>query len=324
MTRIITIITLISLTLFSCEKANEKELQKDLQDQQSSIQSEMSDLEIRINNFLEDMENEEEGSLSLDSAIYYLEAGFNYRYANSGRDEELVATQVDTFFVDVDIDEDQCTYAKMNETFGYIYTEVSSIFEDINFDNKALHIIDVENAEELTNKFRVISSMKYAKLNDVGDWLWGFNHGPCSGSGPPLDATDFIEDINEREHWNTLPYGIWTNIKYKPCGTSFPLPSGQSNPFGYFDSYLFGIFCYSCNPCLLESEIEYYAEMLTPATNMAINNWSITNNINDKILVESVITPGHKYNSPHYGLEIVHGDFEPRQLSGSGEFSMLN
>ena len=282
----------------------------------------MSELEADINDFLEKIDEEEDGSLPLDSAIYYLEAGFNYRYANSGRDEELVATQVDTFFVDVDIDEDQCTYAKMNETFGYIYTEVSSIFEDINFDNKALHIIDVENAEELTNKFRVISSMKYAKLNDVGDWLWGFNHGPCSGSGPPLDATDFIEDINEREHWNTLPYGIWTKIKHKyACPDTYNNP--KPNPFGYWDTYLFGKGG-ECNPCLTEEQIEYYAEQLTVKTNIEINQQNIANEINDKVLLEFVIPHnGKSYNSPHHCVKLFHGDYESRVLQGSSNFYLM-
>ena len=326
MKRIITITAIISVVLFSCEKANEENMQDELQNQKSSVQSEMSELEISINNFLEKMESEEEGSLPLDSAVYFLEAGFNYRYANSGRDEELVATQVDTTFVDIQTNsENMCTYSSMNESYNNVYQVMESIYNNLSYEGKALDIVDIEFAEEEDGfQLRLISFFRYSFTPLSGDWSWGLDGGKCDGTFQGiLDATDAIERRYELTT-SPFPYGIWHNIDMTIYyGAIHPLmtQNAPSNPFGYYDSWLF---YYSKDPgssvCLLHDEINFYVDKVPEVIDRIKNNENINTTVKN-IDIESDLSVN---NSPYIILHrarLVYGRFESQRIMiGSNDF----
>ena len=320
MTRIITIITLISLTLFSCEKANEKEMQNDLQHQQSSIQSEMSDLEIRINNFLEDIENEEEGSLSLDSTVYFLEAGFNYRYANSGRDEELVATQLDTSYVEIQVNsEGMCSFSNMKESFDDIYLVMDNIFDNISFEDKALNILDISSQQTETGvQLRLISFWKFGSFTMSGDWIWGQNGGKCDGTFQGLlDATDAIERRYELTSSTLLPYGIWHNINMTPfyyADKPLMTQNAPSNPFGYFDSWLFYYYKDpSSSVCLLHDEIDFYVDNIPEVIDRIKNDANINLTIKG-IDIEYDFTVYNNIYTILHTARLIYGRYEEKRI----------
>lgn len=326
MTKNIIVLLVLSIVLFSCEKENDTKMQKDLQLQQSSIQGEMSALEIRINNFLEDMENEEEGSLSLDSAIYYLEAGFNYRYANSGRDEELVATQVDTSYVEIQINsEGMCSYSSMNESFDDIYLVMYNVFDNLSFNEKALNILDISTQQTETGvQLRLISFWKYGSFTMTGDWIWGFNGGKCSSPYYLLDATDAIERRYELTSSTLLPYGIWHNINMTPYYAAYePImcQNAPSNPFGYFDSWLF---YYAkdigSTVCLLHDEIDFYVDNIPEVIDRIKNDQNINLTIKGIDIEYDFSTTYNSYLILHT-VRLVYGRYQhQRILPGYDDF----
>lgn len=196
----------------------------------------MTQLESSILSFLDKIENGEEGSLSLDSSVYYLEAAFNYRYAQSGKDTMLDISQTDTTFVDITVGEEGCQYTSLGNTYDDMYSALMGIFEDIDYQNKALHIVDVEYKEvDGDDKLLLASIMKGAQYMGLnGNWYWGMDQGRCDGTNQPLDATDAIEWKNDIYYSQLLPFGIWSNIKstieYSAANTIMELPPFQNNP----------------------------------------------------------------------------------------------
>ena len=331
---IVMIMLITSFVFMACEKENidNNTSTNNENNKQSSIQNEMemSDLEVNINNFLDKMEAEEEGSLPLDSAVYYLEAGFNYRYANSGRDTELVTTQVDTSYVDIQINEDDlCTYSSMNESYYDIYEEMELIFDDIPFDDKSLNIVDVELIQEATGfQLRLISFWKFNSSiasGLPGDWVWGLDGGKCNGTYQGVyDATDAIERRYDLQKATILPYGIWHNIDMTPfyyANSNLMTQNAPSNPFGYGQSLLFW---HSKTPsstvCLLHNETDFYVDNVPEVINRIKNAQGINVTVQN-IDIESSISVN---NSPYlilHAARLTYGRFESqRVMLGSDDF----
>ena len=140
---------------------------------------------------------------------------------------------------------------------------------------------------------------KSKKITSYNTIVYRNNRGPLGNtksnnrlSSNKWGICGMLGNINEWKYWDILlPHGIWTNVKESyPVGPDPNEP--KPNPFGYWDTYLFWK-SGECNPCLTEEEIDYYAEQLSVKTNIAINQFSISNEIIDKVDIkkEDLLVP---------------------------------
>ncbi len=278
------------------------------------ILSEMSQIESDIIDFLEKIDIEHEGSLPTADAVFFLEAGFNYRYAHIGNDQEFTITKIDTSFVNLAVFEGYSTYAEIKSAFDDIYEEMTVLFDAIEDDQKALSIIQVTHEDD--NSLRVISVWKHSIMTFSGDWYWGFKQGMCDNSYSGRDAIDAILWRYHFNYGSPTNWGIWTNVQITfPLAHGFcqitELPTGQQNPFGYNHNYLFGWGGYG-NPCLTSTQIDYYASRIDTILQIVTNHFNISRSNISKIILEPSVIPhtGKTYNSPHHAMRLITGDFE--------------
>ena len=101
------------------------------------------------------------------------------------------------------------------------------------------------------------------------DWYWGNNYGKCDGTVTVGDAAIILgNELLSLQVTPPLPlHKYYTNVDYNHNGNNGwyepiddPLPSGQTNPFGYYNYYLFNYYKNqgSFGPCLTVSQISYY------------------------------------------------------------------
>jgi len=274
------------------------------------ILSEMSQIETDIIDFLEKIDNEQEGSLPVADAVFFLEAGFNYRYAHIGNDTAFTTTRIDTSYVNLEVFEGYSTYTEMKTAFNDIYDEMAVLFEAIDDDKKALSIIQVTHEDD--NSLRVISVWKHSVLSYAGDWKWGGKAGKCDGTQTGRDATDAIMFFYKIHFSNPAPYGIWTNIAFSGYhwGGSTLLQT-TDNPFGYDFSLLFNYVQWVGQPmhCLTQNECYYYASLLPEAINRIVDDEAISNPIMDIELGWDIIPSGTNPYPIMHRLRVIHGSF---------------
>ncbi len=288
---------------------------KDEQGGKKIILSEMSQIESDIIDFLEKIDNEHEGSLPTADAVFFLEAGFNYRYAHLGNDQEFTTTRIDTTYVNLAVFEGYSTYAEMRTAFDDIYEEMTALFDAIEDDEKALSILQVTHEDD--NSLRVISVWKHAVHSFAGDWRWGLNAGKCDGTRMPRDATDAIKFFYSIHFSNPTPYGIWTYISFTDYyAGGDPLLQTSNNPYGYGYSLLFnhGQWLHLPTHCLTQDECYYYASMLPEAINRIVNDEAISNPIMNVDLIWDQFNNAGDPCPILHRVRLMHGSFTPSQL----------
>jgi hypothetical protein len=314
----ILIITALMMLLAACSK--------DEQGGKKIILSEMSQIESDIIDFLEKIDNEYEGSLPTGDAVFFLEAGFNYRYAHLGNDQEFTSTRIDTSYLNLDIIDGHSSYAEMKATFDDIFDEMSVLFEAIEDDEKALSIIQVTHEDD--NSLRVISVWKHAVLPYAGDWKWGLKAGKCDGTQIGRDATDAIKFFYSINFGTPVQFGIWTNVAYTPyfyadCHDMNHIYT--VNPFGHYASLLFGYDYMVGSPqyCMPQNEIFYYATLISEAMHRIQNASQITNTIMHIDLSSTWVTSGGSSYPYLHMLRLKHGDFQPTNHVPFDTFSSI-
>jgi len=274
---------------------------------------EMSQIETAIIDFLEKIDNDYESSLPAGDAVFFLEAGFNYRYAHLGNDQEFTSTRIDTSYVNLGVTDGYSTYTEMKSTFDDIFDEMSVIFEAIDDDKKALSIIQV--TYEPDNILRVISIWKFSVHPFTGDWLWGWKHGKCDNTMFGFDATDAILQFYRLYFGPSIQPGIWLNPSfsnpYLAEDNLFEI-SANLNQFGYEDRLLFKHVqpTQYVSHCMEQDENYYYASLLPSAIAAIENHLGITKNLMHVFFVckQEFITPPNNHSIQH-GIYTLHGDW---------------
>jgi hypothetical protein len=277
------------------------------------ILSEMSQIETDIIDFLEKLDDQHDGSLPVADAVFYLDAGFNYRYSHIGNDQEFTITRIDTSYVNLEVFEGYSTYTEMKATFDDIFDEMSVLFEAIDDDKKALIIIHLTQVSE--NTLQVISVWKYSMHSFTGDWFWGWKHGKCDGTKFGHDATDAILYYYNMNAY-TLGHGIWINKSFSNiylAEDQIMEISGNPNQFGYEDRLLFKHVqpTYYVSHCITQTENYYYASKLPSAIAAIVNYEGITKELMNVFFVyrQALIQVGPDLYSIQHGIQTMHGDW---------------
>jgi hypothetical protein len=316
MKKIAYLVLIFAVMMASCEKMDKHSIN----DQKIVMSQEMTETEGSIIGFLELMDSESEDLISLDQAEYFLEAGFNYRYAHIGNDNDLTITRVDTSIVSLSHYEGYCSYDDLKSSFNMIYEAMDGVFDAIIDDHKALSIVQISLTDE--NDLQVISLWKYSQFTFGGDWRWGLKAGKCDGTYQGRDATNAIAWFYNVNFANPQPYGIWTNVAFSNWyhgGAS--LLDEPNNPFGYGNSLLFYAEQWSGQPihCMLQTENYFYASLLPEAIDRIANSENITKSVIKILLDHDQINSGNPHPIMHR-VKVVFGDYSPTNHAPEDDF----
>ncbi len=279
------------------------------------ILSEMSQIESDIIDFLDKMDDQYDGSLPVADAVFYLDAGFNYRYAHIGNDLEFTTTRIDTTYVNLEAYEGYSTYAEMLTAFNDIYEEMTALFDAIEDDKKALSFIDLTLISE--NTLQVISVWRHSVLSFGGDWLWGWKQGKCDNTLFGRDATDAIHFFYTIHFANPKGIGIWINKSFSSAYlASHQIMEISANPnqFGYEDRLLFKHVQPTdyASHCMTQNENYYYASLLPAAITEIENYENITKDLMHVFFMfdqTQISQPPNELHQIQHGIYLLHGNW---------------
>ncbi len=219
----------------------------------------------KILNFKEKMKSGDKSgeTMSIDSAVWYIEALANYEYCILTEEREnadLNAITVDSMFIDAETSSNKINYNEIAKTYLTVETTIISAFEELDYALKFYDLVDIEFAN---NEFKVYYAFVYNTNPEKSyppiteGWYYGQDLGDCDGTSlANCDATDLIYARIE-----TPPIAqFYTDID-NIWKISYDLDfATQNNPYGdylmyyeYFDTPPF-----PDAPCIPVDPMNYY------------------------------------------------------------------
>ena len=211
-------------------------------------------------NFINLMENIKNGKglksskfISVDSTIWYIEAGANCMMSDASLKEEKLTRF--TSLIEVPICKEGVLIEDVQDAFGKTLDSINKHIKQVDFDAKKLFLADVYLEKNSGDKILLgiessVTSSYLGWMQINHDWYWGGLLGTCDGlniGAGQRDAAIVIE-----QHLNQAIYMppagcYWTGIEYHEM-------VGEAD--GLFE--FFGPYYSTPDPCLSISEIQYY------------------------------------------------------------------
>jgi len=167
--------------------------------------------------------------LSIDSAVWYIEALLNYNYCVIKDSSEIYPnTKMDSTFTEININNNKIAFSDVARTYFQIEKTILTGLDNLNSENKRVNIVDVEYKDgDLLAYFIFYYEDKNNKsglYQIVGDWHWGpIWNGTQLIPGGMCDWTYYGErDLTtEIKNWiraNRPPLMdvYWTDITHTP------------------------------------------------------------------------------------------------------------
>jgi len=208
---IVAVLAIVFVTLWSCNK--DKEL---VQTNQNIDQTEQKILSFKSK--IENPENTKSGeTISLDSAVWYIEALLNYSYCIVSEDNAELACDiniVDSIFIQ-QTETDRINLQTVIQHYYSFEKKMLSALKKIDYTNKFLYLADIEfknNTLILQYFIRGKNENKDFPIHYpyviTDNWIWGRNKGNCSGTILGQDAAD------QSNKWLAMNRAIKANTYY--------------------------------------------------------------------------------------------------------------
>ena len=202
---IISIIGLaLILSIYSCKK--DKDTPDGLIMQESEMIKRSRKVISLIENFKDKMEYDLKSgeSISLDSAVWNMEATLNYDYADPDSASALFVTRKSVYTLDIDANEFatlsdvQTVYDLMEDTLEMQFLDLINTVKIIVMCDVSIDSTDANNAYlTLTNGFGLDLATQYDPFDEDDDWIWGTISGPlvgkCDGSDSTSDGSNELQ-----------------------------------------------------------------------------------------------------------------------------------
>ena len=177
-------LAIISVTALVIACGKDKET-KAFQSEETVKESNIDDMSIYLKEFKKKMISTTKGgeTLSIDDACWHLEAVLNYTYGNAGYQTSDI--QYDTFYYQLNTNNEEVTLSQLNEAFNAISTEVENTYELCNLTNKtilALHTEFVNDAKGPGVVIKTILSTRGLNMDGNSINLW-------------FDSTDYWHEL---------------------------------------------------------------------------------------------------------------------------------
>jgi len=204
---ILSVVFFLLLVFNACEKNNEIIEQKGI-----------DPTEQKILNFKEKMKTHTKSDelVSIDSAVWYIEAALNYTYCYLIPEElpETDAFEVDSFIVNIQTNQNRVNFTEIVDVYNDLQSQALENYNNFNGLNKYLSVMDIELSEDMMSCKTIIQY----KFNDekilLSGWKWGIKLGNCEGQYEgEKDASTEINRYLYRIYPQPAPVsGYWTDI----------------------------------------------------------------------------------------------------------------
>ncbi len=166
--------------IYSCKKDQAKP--DGLINNESEMMKRSRKVVTLINEFKEDMNSDLKsgGSISLDSAVWNMEATLNYDYADPDSASALFITRKSVYTLDIDANEFssltdvQIVYDAMEDTLEMQFLDLINTVKIIVICDVSIDSTDANMAYlTLTNGFGLDLPTQYEPFDEDDDWIWG-------------------------------------------------------------------------------------------------------------------------------------------------------
>ena len=243
-------------------------------------ESRIKAFDAKISNFASNKGAKGSETMPVDSAIWLMEASFNYNYARNS--VALYAGDDDVVKYSIAIEGNEVNFENVYNVYSQY---VNHLQESLIGTGKKIAVIDVNNKIEATSKGKQIEIVAVIgeekpedfKLTSSDYWYWGFKKGKCgdySGYSGQKDATDRLEQLWKGNAVSIID-GYYTDINevdivpnYVMNQENFPFEPGTI-PYNVLRSFIFQAeVTSSCDPCLTPDMINYYYNSIKVVINL--------------------------------------------------------
>ncbi len=301
-------LVLIGLVFAGCEK---EELTTN-PEQQITVDNTLNKI-LNFKNLVENPQNIKSGEvMSVDSAVWYIEALLNYEYCIIYDSTQMYNEFAkDSILMNICIENNQINLQEIVNAFCEFENLMIEKLKKIDSENKRVNLVDVKYTE---NGFMAYISFNYGESifnsktlwSITDDWYWGYTlntppwrAGKCDGTCQGRDA---VTEINRWIAYRTaIPVGVYyTDVHFVGLFTT----ASESNPNGTnLSSYGIDMFSFETDQidvqttdqwtiatfvCLTASECNYYAQQCKNALTVIENNF-----INENEDITYALLNGH-------------------------------
>ena len=270
------IVALITSSIFySCKKDNNGQSTSVSDLEQSSHDKQIERLIINFKQKLEYIRENpglktSEEPLTVDSAVWYLEAAANYTYGDASF--ETGKFVVDSSFITVPANEGEITFTDLQLAYDQAVDSLSADYAAIDANSKQLIVADISIKEitegtvtlEVTSGFGTDDGCGLG-LTNTYPWYWGWELGRCDGSGLGVgcDAADKIAQLANYEVPIPIGATYYTDVDYRNAdGCDYTNDNGDCLLFADFQEYTL------VHQCLSTTEITFYKNGLITVGNI--------------------------------------------------------
>jgi len=176
--------------------------------------------EQKILNFKAQMQNPNKSneSMSIDSAVWYIEAALNYTYCivsqeqiGNGFNFNILK---DSTTVNTNAQNNVISFQEVSGIYSQLNTILLNRLNTLDYENQFINIVDINYKD---HTFKAKYSIKFAETSQNGNkylynisdrWYPGFDNGNCSQIVPNRDLTDEIEK------WLSYNRAVLANVYY--------------------------------------------------------------------------------------------------------------
>lgn len=237
--------------------------------------------------------------MSVDSAVWYIEALLNYQYGIITDSSEIYyETKTDSAFFNTNTTKGKIEIMDVVSAFFEIENVVVDGLKDIKHPNKRIDIIDVEfkNGQFVAyfqyNYGEQVFGGKYL-YNITDNWQWGLLLGNCSGQY--IGERDLTTEIKKWIKYNrAVLYNVtWSNVSHNSNGQGFyydphlpdyPFPEQIGLDVYDYGGKLFTMVGWFNTPnpdlhyCVSQNMCNYWANETNKTITIIENNHLFTNN----------------------------------------------
>lgn len=242
-------------------------------------ESRIKAFDAKISNFAKNKGTKGSETMPIDTAIWLMEASFNYNYARNS--VALYAGDDDVVKYSIAIEGNEVNFENVYNVYSQY---VNHLQESLIGTGKKIAVIDVNNKIEATSKGKQVEIVAVIgeeqvddfTLNSTDYWYWGNKLGKCgecSGFEKVKDATHRLKELWKGKAVSIID-GYYTDINefnikpYDVMNENFPFQP-EEIPYNVTRSFMFQAEVHqNFQPCLTPAMINYYYQSISIVINL--------------------------------------------------------
>jgi hypothetical protein len=292
------ILSIFSIAFYGCKKDNEPATQKN-----SSASNDLK-IEKQIINFKNKIKSnlKSDETLSIDSAVWYVEAALNYSHSVVQRCTEF---KVDTIVIPVPVNDGKVSLQDLSSAMSSFEESIASDLANSGYANASLYLADISVAhlKSINNVNLKMTALVNSGYIDpthfhVGDdWIWGGRRGKCDGTCVGRDAATELTRVSNM--YVAIPSGSYYYTDLEEIWIDpFENPPTPPNPWGFDDTPLFRAYT-PFNPCIPYDAMNYYLNNLVTLSN---TNTPTGKSLNNILCIDDIIVGEGSRLIFHWGI----------------------